>query len=461
MGDHLPLFLQGFSLFREGKPFYRKLFRLAGPIAFQNLLVSSLAVVDTLMVGQLGAVPIAAVGLGGLFFFLTTLFYYGVASGAAVFVSQFRGSGDVKGIRRTIGMALVFTEAGGLLYSCFAVAAPGVIMRIFSPDPAVIEIGKVYLRITGFSFLFTGVTMTYSLVLRSLNKAKLPLIASVIVFFVNTVLNYILIFGHLGFSPMGVKGAAVATTVSRFLEMIIILILIYRRKNEAAAGIRELLDFSKKHIERFFKTTAPVIMNEVGWAIGAALIKMIYARMGTDIIAAVNITETVGNLLFSFFIGSSNACAILIGNKIGERDTGTARRYAYEFTVLSVILGFFLGLILAGLALLLPSAFKVSGETRQMVMLILFIQAFFLPVVSLNLHYIIGILRGGGDTTFAFMMDLVITWIVGIPLAYLIGLVFHGPIYLIVFLVGIQEVIKALIGLFRMLSRKWIHNLTE
>ena len=461
MGGTKGRFHRGFGLLREDKTFYRKLFRLAGPIALQNLLVSSLAVVDTVMIGQLGAVPIAAVGLGGLFFFLTTLFYYGVASGAAVFVSQYRGSGDIKGIRRTIGMALILSEAGGLAFALSAIAAPGVIMRIFTPDPEVIRIGVVYLRITGFSFLFSGVTLTYSLVLRSINEAKLPLIASVTVFIVNTFLNYILIFGHLGFTPMGVKGAAIATVVSRFLEMCIILVVIYKRKNAAAARLRELLDFGTVHLKRFLKTTTPVIVNEVGWAVGAALLKMIYARMGTDIIAAVNITETVGELLFSFFIGSSNACAIMIGNRIGKGDTVTAQKYAHEFTVLSILLGIALGLVLAGLAPLIPYAFKVSEVIKHMVMTILFIQAFFLPVESLNFHYIIGVFRGGGDTTFAFLMDLVITWAAGIPLAYLLGIVMGKSIYFLIILLGIEEVIKALIGIFRMISRKWINNLTE
>lgn len=454
-------FFQGFALFKEGRPFYRKLVRLAGPIAFQNLLVSSLAMVDTLMIGQLGAVPIAAVGLGGMFFFLTTLFYYGVASGSAVFVSQFWGSGDIKGIRRTIGMALILSEAGGLIFAVLAVVFPGVIMRIFTPDPRVIKIGIVYLRITGFSFLFSGVTLTYSLVLRSIDEAKLPLIASVTVFFVNTFLNYVLIFGHFGFSPMGVKGAAIATTVSRFLEMLIIVIVIYRRRNAAAAKIRELLDFGKEHIRRFLKTTTPVISNELGWAIGAALFKMIYARMGTDIIAAVNITETIGNMFFSFFIGSSNACAIMVGNKIGEKDLDTAQKYAHEFTVLSLILGAVLGLFLASITFFIPAAFKISPDIKRMVMVILFIQASFFPVESLNLHYIIGVFRGGGDTTFAFLLDLVITWVVGIPLAFFAGIVFDRSIYFLIVLVGLEEVIKTVIGLFRMVSRKWINDLTE
>ncbi len=449
------------GLFHEGKPFYRKLFRLAGPIASQNLLVSALAMVDTLMVGQLGAVPIAAVGLGGMFFFLTTLFYYGVASGSAVFVAQYWGNRDIQGIRRTIGMALLLSELGGLVFSVLAVAAPESIMRIFTPDPAVVKTGIVYLRITGFGFLFSGVTLTYSLVLRSIDEAKLPLVASVIVFFVNTILDYVLIFGHLGFPVLGVQGAAIATTISRFLEMLIILIVIYRRGNAAAGKLRELLDFTIPQVRKFLKTTVPVISNELGWAAGAALFKMVYARMGTDILAAVNITETIGNLFFSFFIGSANACAIMIGNRIGDKDTDAAQRYAGEFTIFSFLLGMVLGIFLAIMAPFVPEAFKVGPDIKRIVMIILFINAFFFPVESLNLHYIIGVLRGGGDTTFAFLLDLAITWVIGIPLAFFAGLVLHCSIYVLIVLLGLEEVVKTGIGVIRVHSKKWINNVTE
>ncbi len=453
--------LMHLSLFKEGRPFYKKLIRLAGPIATQNLLISALAMVDTLMIGQLGATSIAAVGLGALFFFLVSLFFYGVASGSAIFVSQFWGRKNIAGIRRTIGMAMLLSEAGGIIFAGLAIFSPEIIMRIFTPDRAVIEIGSIYLKFTGISYLFSGITLTYSLVLRSINEAKLPLIASIIVFFINTILNYLFIFGHLGLPAMGVKGAALATTISRFLEMVIITAVIYRKKNAAAGSIGELLDFNRVHIKRFLKTTLPVIINEFGWAVGTALYKMIYARMGTDVIAAISITENVGNLFFSFLIGSSNACAIMIGNKIGEKEFDTAQNYAVEFTFLSIILGIAMGLLLAGVAPFLPFAFKINTEIQQMVMYILFINAFFTPAVSLNLHYIIGILRGGGDTTYAFIIDIIVMWVVGIPLAYFTGLILHKSILFLLILVGLEEIFSSSLGIIRMIRKKWINNLME
>lgn len=449
------------SLFKEGRPFYKKLIRLAGPIATQNLLVSSLAMVDTLMIGHLGATSIAAVGLGALFFFLITLFFYGVASGSAIFVSQFWGRKNIAGIRRTIGIALLLSETAGFLFAGLAIFSPEIIMRIFTPDQAVIEIGSIYLKFTGISYIFSGITLLYSLVLRSINEAKLPLISSIIVFFVNTILNYLFIFGHLGFPVMGVKGAALATTISRFLEMVIIITIIYKRRNAAAGSLRQLLDFNLSQVRKYLKTTVPVIINEFGWAVGAALYKMIYARMGTDVIAAISITENVYDLFFSFLIGSANACAIMIGNEIGEKNFDTAQNYAVEFTFLSIIFGIAMGLLLAGVAPFLPYAFNIGTEIKQMVMYILLINAFFTPAVSLNLHYIIGILRGGGDTTYAFLIDIIVMWIVGIPLAYFSGLILHKSILFIIILIGLEEIFSSSLGIIRMIRKKWINNLTE
>lgn len=151
----------------------------------------------------------------------------------------------------------------------------------------------------------------------------------------------------------------------------------------------------------------------------------------------------------------------MIGNKIGKRELETAQQYAKKFTFLSVLLGITLGIFLAAIASFIPSAFKVSSEIKRTVMIILFINAAFFPLESLNLHYVIGVLRGGGDTTFAFLLDIIITLGVGIPLAFFTGLVLHKTIFLLMILLGIEEVIKAVIGLLRMISKKWINNLTE
>ena len=449
------------NLIPKDKQFFKKLIHIAGPIAIQNLLISSLALVDIVMIGQLGETAIAAVGLGGQVFFLATLLFYGISSGGAVFFSQFWGRKDTKSIRKTIGLVVILAESGAAVLSIISIAAPEFVMQIFTTDPQVIASGAMYLTITGISFLFTGATIAYSLALRSIGKASLPLKATTVSITVNTILNYILIFGKFGFPEMGIMGAAIATTISRFIEIVIILSYIYKSGNVLAAGINDFLSLKAAFITKYLKTTIPVILNELAWATGMLVYKIVYARMGTESIATIGITETTGSLIFSLLIGSANACAIMVGNKIGERDLEAVRIYSHRFIVLSICLGLATGGILALLAPLIPLAFNVSMEVRRSATVIMYILAAFVVVKSFTLHFVIGMFRGGGDTKFAFLIDIIGTWMIGVPLAIIFGLILRFPLYLVVLLLSMEEIFKAGLGFYRYKSNRWIHDVAD
>ncbi len=448
------------KLFQD-QQFYKKFMFIAGPIAIQNLLMSSLALVDIIMIGQLGETAIAAVGLGGQVFFLSTLLFYGISSGGAVFFAQFWGRKDIKSIKKTIFLVIILVESGAILLSTFAIAIPEYIIGIFTIDPGVITAGSEYLTITGISFLFTALSIAYSLALRSIGKASLPLKATIVSITVNTVLNYILIFGKLGFPEMGIMGAAIATTVSRFIEMSIIVIYVYKSKSVLAAGIKDFLNLKITFVKKYLKTTIPVILNELAWATGMLVYKVVYARMGTDTIATIGITETTDSLVFSFLLGSANACAIMIGNKIGERDIESVHIYSRRFLVLAFLLGIFGGSILLFIAPYVPLLFNVSDNVRRSATLVMYILAAFTVVKSLNLHFIIGIFRGGGDTKFSFLIDIIGTWFVGVPLAVIFGLILKFPLHLVVLIIIIEEALKAVLGFFRYRSGRWIHDVAD
>jgi putative MATE family efflux protein len=449
------------NLINQDRLFYKKLISIAGPIALQNLLISSLALVDIVMIGQLGETAIAAVGLGGQVFFLATLLFYGISSGGAVFFAQFWGRKDTKSIRKTIGLVVILAESGAAVLSIISIAAPEVVMQIFTTDPQVIASGAMYLSITGISFLFTGATIAYSLALRSIGKASLPLKATTVSITVNTILNYILIFGKFGFPEMGIMGAAIATTISRFIEIVIILSYIYKSGNVLAAGINDFLSLKAAFVTKYLKTTIPVILNELAWATGMLVYKIVYARMGTDSIATIGITETTGSLIFSLLIGSANACAIMVGNKIGERDLEAVKIYSHRFIVLSIGLGLATGGILALLAPLIPMAFNVSMEVRRSATVIIYILAAFVVVKSFTLHFVIGMFRGGGDTKFAFLIDIIGTWAIGVPLAVIFGLILKFPLHLVVLLLSMEEIFKAGLGFYRYRSNRWIHDVAD
>ncbi|SIP87231.1 putative efflux protein, MATE family [Alkalispirochaeta americana] len=453
--------------------FVPALLKLAIPISLQHLLMTSLNLADTLMIGQLGEVQIGAIALGNQIFFLLALFLFGVGSGSAVFSSQFWGSRDISGVRRAMGLSLSLGCGGALFFTVAGVVIPRQLLSLFTPDQAVIHEGARYLRIVAMSYLFTAITMGYAHALRSVGDSRLPLLATAVSICLNILGNYLLIFGVGFFPALGVRGAAIATAVSRVLELAVILVVVYRRKGPVAASPRELFRFDRIFARRFFGRAAPVIFNEIFWSIGFTLYTVVFARMGTGHLAAYTISDTVGRLMLVFFIGSANATAILIGNRIGEGahqgrlgyssiDENPAQQIGLALLKILPLVSALVGVVVFfGVAPLVPRFFSVTPEVRTMVTNLM--RAFALVMVAkvLNLHLIVGILRGGGDTSFALGVDVGFLWLVGVPAAFISGLFLGLPAHLVYLCIGLEEIGKLIMGINRVRSGRWINVLTD
>lgn len=440
------------------KEFYKTLVKLAVPIALQNFISSSLNMVDAIMVGQLGETAIAGVGIANQIFFLMNLVQFGTYSGACIFAAQYWGKGDVHGVRTVLGQSLKIGCSISLVFTLVSVLFPRQVLGLFSEDPAVIELGAQFLVLNALSFVIFAITFGYTLLCRSTGHVRLPLVTSVIALSVNTLLNYLLINGNLGFPAMGVRGAGVATLISRVLEAAFILIAVYAGKYPVAAGLKELFSFSGAFLKRFLKTTAPVILHEGLWSLGMTMYTVIYAHMGTGIIAAMNIASTIEKLSLVLFFGIGNACAIMVGHKIGENKALEAQRDAGKLLVLGPAIGVVAGLILVLTYGVFLSLFHVSGDVKHSAGQILIVMALLMPIRIFNLIMIVGITRAGGDTRFSLLMEITPLWLIAIPLAAVGGLYFKLPILPVYLLAGTEEFIKAALGLKRFFSRKWIHN---
>jgi putative MATE family efflux protein len=441
--------------------YYKTLIRIAVPIAAQHFITSSLNVVDVIMIGQLGETAVAAVGLANQVFFLLILLLFGISSGAAMFTAQFWGKKDTESIHKVLGIGLLLGICSSLLFTLAAVLFPEFILSIYSKDPAVIELGSTYLRRVGYSYLFTSITFSFASVLRSTENVKLPMVVSIVALSMNTVLNYLLIFGNFGFPEMGVEGAAVATLIARSLECVTLLTLTYRLRTPVAARLKQLLGFNIAFVQRYLKIALPVMFNEMMWSLGITIYNIVYARIGTESIAAVNISATIENMAFVLFIGISNAAAIMIGNRIGANEEYKAYDYGRRTLVIGVVGAVFIGMaILVGKDAIL-SLYQISETARQYASTILTIVAFTLWIRVTNMTMIVGIFRSGGDTRFSFILDVGSVWLVGIPFALIGAFVFHLPVYGVVLMIMSEEVVKMGIGLWRFFSRKWINNLTQ
>lgn len=448
------------SLIFKDKNFLNQMLRLASPIMLQQFIFSSLGMVDTMMIGQLGDASVAAVGIANQIWFLVNLLYFGITSGSAIFTAQYWGQKDIPRIQQVLGLSLVMSLAGGGIITLIAITFPEAVIRIYSTDPEVIALGSEYLRIIAFSYLVSAATYSFYVILRSIENVKLPMMVSLFALSLNTILNYGLIFGNFGMPKMGVEGAAVATVIARLLEVGLILFLVYHQKLPLAARLADLIKWDKLRLRKFFKTTIPVIITEIIWSLGTTTYNVIYAHISTEAIAAYNIALTLDRLVFVVFIGLGNACAIMIGNKIGEQEQDTASLFGKNYLQLGLITSLALGTFMLLIKNPLLSLYGVSAETTQLARNILLVMIFSLPVRSMNLILLIGILRSGGDTTYAFFIDAGVVWSVGVPLAYLGAFVFNFPIHWVYLMALGEEAVKVTLGLIRFIKKSWIHTLT-
>jgi len=441
------------------KKFLNTMLKLAAPIMLQNLIFSSLNLVDGVMIGQLGESAVAAVGIANQIFFLVSLLFFGIGSGSAIFAAQYWGRKDTERIQSVLGLSLLMSISGAVLFSLVAILLPVQVISIYSKDPAVISQGSVYLQIVAFSYVVTAITNSFAFVLRSTENVKLPLLTSLVALSLNTLMNYGLVLGNFGLPSLGVKGAAIATIVSRLIEVVLLLLIIYRRKLPVAAKLPALLNFKILSIKKFFNTTLPVIATEIIWSFGITTYNMVYARIGTESIAAVNIAGTLDRIIFVVFIGMGNACAIMIGNRIGAQENELATDYAKKYLLLGAIGASALGLIMFLFVTPLLSFYKVSAATIDLTVKLISLMALSLPVRSLNLILLIGVLRAGGDTRVAFFIDAGSVWVVGVPMAFIGAYVLGLPVHWVYLMVLADEAVKLVFGLYRFFSQRWINYL--
>ncbi len=447
-------------LYRDPE-YYRQLFKVAIPIALQSLVMSLLNMAGVVMVGQKGDAAVAAVGLAGQVFFLFNLVLFGVGSGSAMFTAQLWGKGDVSSLRKVLGLCLALCLGVAILFVLLGVLWPAGVLSIYSRDPEVITQGSAYLRVFAWSFPFFAVTFSFSMILRSMGDVRWPLAISSISLGLGTALSYGLIFGKFGLPEMGIQGAALATVLARAVECLSMAAMTYLRRTPAAASIRELLGFNWQFVVNVLKPVLPVMANETLWSLGVAAYNVVYARIGTDAIAAMNIVSTIDNLGLVFFFGVTHGTSILVGNRIGAGQEGEAMRYAGRALGLGAALGLLTGMLELGLRAPILSLFKVSPAVIENAYNVMTVVGLFLAVRVMNMLLIVGILRSGGDTVYAMVLDGVIIWVLGVPMAVFGGLVLGLPVYWVYLMVMAEEVTKWALGVRRFFSRKWIHNLAR
>lgn len=453
------------SKYLGDRDFWRVTLRLALPIAFQNMLTSSFSLVDTLMVSMLGDISLAAAGMAGQWSWLLNIFLFGVSSGAAIFISQYFGVDDRRGIHRTSGIALFSGLILGTVFMLASILTPAMVMRIFGEEEAVIAEGVAYLRIAGFSYFAVVISNVWSTVLRSTAQVKLPMYVSLFTTIENAALNYLMIFGGFGIPAMGIRGAALATVISSWTGAILLFVLSMRKGNILYAPLTELFRFTRENLILFYKKALPVMANESMWGLGTFCFNAIFGALGYENYEAVTILRTFESIAFSFFVGLCSACCVMVGKSVGagkiERAWQDARRFAILVPGLCILVGW----LIMPFRTPLVNIFNLSGNISDTVLMtakgLLMVYALEIPLRNIPYIQIVGIFRSGGDTTTGVLYDLTCLWCLSLPFTLFNAFVLKLPFIAVFALMYISEdIIKSILCLRHFRSARWIRPVT-
>lgn len=443
------------------KRFYRLLFSIALPIAVQNLITFMVSMVDTLMVGALGEIQLSAVSIANNLFFVLTILMFGLAGGSNIMISQYWGKGNVKTIHKILAIMYRVCLLITGIFIFIAVFLPKYFMGIFTTDKAVIDFGASYLRIVCIGYLFYSITNCTIMMLRSVKTVSISIIVYTASLVVNSILNWIFIFGNLGAPELGIRGAAIATVCARITEFSIVLVFMFIYERKIGLKIEHLLKIDKEILKDYVGLCTPVLCNELLWAIGASMISVIVGRMGTEVVAANSINGVAHQFVTVFIFGMSNATAVIIGNTIGEGKKEKAKEYAYSIGIFSVVMGCISGLMILLIKPFVVNFYNVSYSTKLIAMEIMTVTSGIIVFQSLASNFMMGVLRGGGDAKFVLINDLIFMWLVAIPGGFFVAFVLELPVALVFLVIKCDEILKSLTSVYRVISGKWVNDVTK
>ncbi|MDK0788450.1 MATE family efflux transporter [Clostridium perfringens] len=443
------------------KRFYRLLFSIALPIAVQNLITFMVSMVDTLMVGALGEIQLSAVSIANNLFFVLTILMFGLAGGSNIMISQYWGKGNVKTIHKILAIMYRVCLLITGIFIFIALFLPKYFMGIFTTDKAVIDFGASYLRIVCIGYLFYSITNCTIMMLRSVKTVSISIIVYTASLVVNSILNWIFIFGNLGAPELGIRGAAIATVCAKITEFSIVLVFMFIYERKIGLKIEHLLKLDKEILKDYVGLCTPVLCNELLWAIGASMISVIVGRMGTEVVAANSINGVAHQFVTVFIFGMSNATAVIIGNTIGEGKKEKAKEYAYSIGIFSVVMGCISGLMILLIKPFVVNFYNVSYSTKLIAMEIMTVTSGIIVFQSLASNFMMGVLRGGGDAKFVLINDLIFMWLVAIPGGFFVAFVLELPVALVFLVIKCDEILKSLTSVYRVISGKWVNDVTK
>lgn len=451
------------------KAFYRHAFAIAVPIIIQNGITNFVSLLDNIMVGQVGTMPMTGVSIMNQLVFVFNLCIFGACSGAGIFTAQFYGSADDEGIRYTFRFKALIVTVLSILGAGIFFLKGDVLGGLYlqgegsAADAAdALGYGLRYLNIMLIGFLPFALTNAYSGTLRETGQTLVPMIGGITAVGVNLVLNYVLIFGHFGAPAMGVEGAAIATVISRFVELLLVggWTHLNSGRNRFIVGAYRSVHIPVKLLKNIAVKGLPLLANEFLWSVGIALLNQCYSTCALEVVPAMNICNTLSNLSSVVFLSMGNAVGIIMGQMLGAGNSeNTLRDTNRKLLFMAVCSGFLCSAAMAVLGIFFPGIYNTTASVRHLASELIIICALFMPVHSfLNSTYFT--LRSGGQAFITFLFDSAFVWVCSVPVAYGLSRFTTLSIIPIYIMVNCMDVFKCALGYYLLKKGSWIQNLT-
>lgn len=442
--------------------FRSQMVKLLLPLVIQNLLSAAVSSSDVVMLKYVSQSSISAVSLAANYAQILGSVFYGLGTGATLLCAQYYGKKDYRAIQAVQGIALRFSMAFSAVFSLAAFAVPQVLMRLFTDDSELIAIGSGYLRVMGITYLCWGIIEVYLAVLRSIGRVTVCLVLNVITFFLNIALNAVFIFGLLGAPRLGAVGVAIATAVSRIIELLGCFV-VSAVSGDVRLKLSDMFQRNRVLTGDFIRLALPALGNDVSWGVAFSMYSVILGHLGNDAVAANSIVVVVRDLTTTFCFAVAGAGGILLGNVMGTGDLEKAKRYASEVMKMTVISGLAGGiLLLAAMPLVLQFASTSLTETAMHYLKgMLWINTYYILGAAVNTSLIAGVFRAGGDTRFGMICDTVDMWCYAVPLGFIAAFVLKLPVLWVYFLLCTDEFVKWPWVIHHYRSGAWAKNITR
>ncbi len=443
------------------KEYMKEILQIGMPITLQSILQASYSLVDQVMVGTLGTVSIAGSGLVGKFSSLAAFTLSSIASVTSILVSQYHGSKDKEGISKSFFSCLYMALAVMALFMAACLILPEGILAMYTSDTAMVQAAVPYFIITAISFLPMTLTMEFSALLRSIEKSKFPLYAGMASMFLNVIFNYIFIFGKLGMPRLGLLGAGIGTLLSRTVECLVQLFFIMQLCGKQELYLRPVSILKLEQYQRISIIALPLLINEFSWSVGENIYAAIYGRIGTESVAAMTLINPLQGMFIGMFSGVSTAAMVMTGKRLGRDEQEEAYRIAKYLGKVGAIGSVIVSVILVAISNVYLDLYNVEPEVLQTSKHIIYVLAVYLIVKISNMIVAGGVLRSGGKTKYTLYIDMIGTWIFGVPMGLIGAFVFKWPIEAVYALLSFEEVVRLMITLIVFKKKIWMDNVTK